>query len=242
MIAVMLGVPTELLPDFRRWSDAFIEMADETTHDDPDFSQRIAEVIEFREYFQQQLIDRKDDPRDDLLSAVAHAEWEGAPLPIEDQLSMAQILLIAGNETTRGLIAGAGIELYRHPDQRQILIEQPELLASAVEELLRYVTPVTHMCRTAMQDTEIRGTPIRAGDYLCLLYPSGNRDEEIWDHADELDVTRPADPAHWLSASPSTSVSVRSLLDARRASCSVSSCGAFRTTRSSGTPRESAST
>jgi len=86
--------------------------------------------------------------------------------------------------------------LYRHPEQRQILIEQPELLATAVEELLRYVTPVTHMCRTAMRDTEIRGAQIRAGDYLCLLYPSGNRDEEIWDRADELDVTRAPDPAH----------------------------------------------
>jgi cytochrome P450 len=196
MIAVMLGVPTELLPDFRRWSDAFIEMADETTHGDPDFDQRIAEVIEFREYFREQLLDRNDNPRDDLLTALARAEWKGAPLSIEDQLSMAQVLLIAGNETTRGLIAGAGLELYRHPDQKQILIDQPELLASAVEELLRYVTPVTHMCRTAMEDTEIRGTRIRAGDYLCLLYPSGNRDEEIWDRADELDVTRAPDPAH----------------------------------------------
>jgi cytochrome P450 len=196
MIAVMLGVPVELLADFRRWSDAFIEMADETTHGDPDFGQRIADVIEFREYFQQELLDRKANPRDDLLTAVAHAEWEGAPLSIEDQLSMAQILLIAGNETTRGLIAGAGLELYRHPEQRQVLIEQPELVATAVEELLRYVTPVTHMCRTAMQDTEIRGAQIRAGDYLCLLYPSGNRDEEIWERADELDVTRAPDPAH----------------------------------------------
>ena len=196
MIAVMLGVPTELLPDFRRWSDAFIEMADETTHGEPDFDQRIADVIEFREYFREQLLDRTERPRDDLLTAVAHAEWEGAPLSIEDQLSMAQILLIAGNETTRGLVAGAGLELYRHPDQRQILIDQPQLMATAVEELLRYVTPVTHMCRTAMRDTEIRGVPIRAGDYLCLLYPSGNRDEEIWERADELDVTRSPDPAH----------------------------------------------
>ena len=196
MIAVMLGVPTELLADFRRWSDAFIEMADETTHGDPDFQQRVAEVLEFREYFREQLLNRKGNPRDDLLTALAHAEWEGAPLPIEDQLSMAQVLLIAGNETTRGLIAGAGLELYRHPDQRQILIDQSELLPAAVEELLRYVTPVTHMCRTAMCDTEIRGTKIRAGDYVCLLYPSGNRDEDIWERADDLDVTRPPDPTH----------------------------------------------
>ena len=109
---------------------------------------------------------------------------------------MAQVLLIAGNETTRGLIAGAGQAMAEHPDQRKILVDAPELIAPAVEEFLRYVTPVTHMCRTALADVELRGQQIRRGDYLCLLYPSANRDEDIWERADELDVTRDADPPH----------------------------------------------
>jgi cytochrome P450 len=107
---------------------------------------------------------------------------------------MAQVLLIAGNETTRGLIAGAGKALAEHPDQRAILAESPELMPGAVEEFLRYVTPVTHMCRTALDDVEIRGQQIRRGDFLCLLYASANRDEDAWERGDELDVRRDPDP------------------------------------------------
>jgi cytochrome P450 len=196
MIALMLGVPLEKLDKFRRWSDSFIEFADETTHGDPDFAQRVDDIIEFRDYFAGQLQDRVANPRDDLLTNLVQAEWEGEPLSLEDQLSMAQVLLIAGNETTRGLIAGAGQAMAQHPDQRRILVESPELIAPAVEEFLRYVTPVTHMCRTALVDTEIRGQEIRRGDFLCLLYPAANRDEDVWERAGELDVTRDPDPAH----------------------------------------------
>ena len=115
---------------------------------------------------------------------------------MEDQLSMATVLLIAGNETTRGLISGAGKLMGEHPDQRQILVDQPELIAPAVEEFLRYVSPVTHMCRTALDDVEVRGQQIKKGDYLCLLYPAANRDEDVWERAETLDVTRKPDPAH----------------------------------------------
>ncbi len=196
MIALMLGVPLERLDDFRKWSDAFIEFADETTHGEPGFDERVNEILEFRNYFAEQLQDRIANPRDDLLTNLVEAEWEGQPLGLEDQLSMAQVLLIAGNETTRGLIAGAGQAMAEQPDQRRILVEEPERIAPAVEEFLRYVTPVTHMCRTALADAEIRGQQIRRGDFLCLLYPAANRDEAVWERADELDVTRDPDPAH----------------------------------------------
>jgi cytochrome P450 len=196
MIALMLGVPLDHLDKFREWSDAFIEFADESTHGEPGFEDRVNEIIEFRDYFTAELQDRVANPRDDLLTNLVQAEFHGEPMSIEDQLSMAQVLLIAGNETTRGLIAGAGVAMARQPEQRQILVDQPELIAPAVEEFLRYVTPVTHMCRTALADTEIRGQQIRRGDFLCLLYPAANRDEEVWERAEELDVTRTPDPAH----------------------------------------------
>jgi cytochrome P450 len=196
MIALMLGVPLDRLGDFRRWSDSFIEFADESTHGDPEFESRVHDIIEFRDYFSEQLQNRVANPRDDLLTELVRAEWEGKPLELEEQLSMAQVLLIAGNETTRGLLAGAGQAMFEHPDQRRILVDAPELIAPAVEEFLRYVTPVTHMCRTALADVEIRGEQIRRGDFLCLLYPAANRDEDIWDRADELDVTRDTDNAH----------------------------------------------
>ena len=194
MIALMLGVPIEDLDDFRAWSDAFIEMSDESAMGQMD--DRISEIIAFRDYFTDQLQDRAVNPRDDLLTKLAAAEWHGERLSINEQLATAQILLIAGNETTRSLLAGAGQLLAEQPDQRRLLVEAPDLIPGAVEEFLRYVTPVTHMCRTALDDTEIRGQPIAKGDFLCLLYPAANRDEDVWDRADDLDVTRAPDPAH----------------------------------------------
>jgi cytochrome P450 len=194
MIALMLGVPREDLAKFRAWSDAFIEMSDESFHDKLD--SRIEQVLEFREYFSDQLAQRAEHPRDDLLTKLTEARWHGAPLTPDEQLSMAQILLIAGNETTRGLIAGAGLALAERPEQRRMLVDDPDLMPGAVEEFLRFVTPVTHMCRTALDDVELRGQRIAKGDFLCLLYAAANRDEDVWERADELDVTRAPDPAH----------------------------------------------
>ena len=197
MIALMLGVPLERLDDFRRWSDSFIEMSEDTlpqAFDDDGLTQKISDILEFRDYFAEQLKDRTVNPRDDLLTKLTQAEWEGKPLELEEQLSMAQVLLIAGNETTRGLIAGAGKALAEHPDQRSILAGSPDLMPGAVEEFLRYVTPVTHMCRTALDDVELRGEQIKRGDFLCLLYASANRDEDAWTRGDELDVRRDPDP------------------------------------------------
>ena len=199
MIALMLGVPLERLDDFRRWSDSFIEMSEDTlpqAFDEDVLTQKISDILEFRDYFAEQLKDRAVNPRDDLLTKLTQAEWEGKPLELEEQLSMAQVLLIAGNETTRGLLAGAGKALAEHPDQRSILAESPELMPGAVEEFLRYVTPVTHMCRTALDDVELRGQQIKRGDFLCLLYASANRDEtgRVAGRGDELDVRRDADP------------------------------------------------
>jgi cytochrome P450 len=169
-------------------------MSDESFTDHRDA--RVAQVIEFREYFVDQLQDRAAHPRDDLLTKLTAAEWQGAPLSIDEQLSMAQVLLIAGNETTRGLIAGAGLAMAEQLDQRRMLVDDPTLIPGAVEEFLRYLTPVTHMCRTALADVEIRDRAIAKGDFICLLYAAANRDEDVWDRADELDVTRTPDPAH----------------------------------------------
>ncbi len=197
MIALMLGVPLSDLATFRRWSDSFIEMSEDKlpqSYDEDELNSKIGDIIEFREYFSEQLEDRAANPQDDLLTKLTEAEWEGEPLSLEEQLSMAQILLIAGNETTRGLLAGAGKALAEHPDQRAILAAEPGLMPGAVEEFLRYVTPVTHMCRTALADVELRGQTIKRGDFMCLLYASANRDEDAWERGDELDVRRDPDP------------------------------------------------
>jgi cytochrome P450 len=197
VIAEMLGVSTDLLDDFRRWSDAFIELSDQNeVRDEGETTEYISAIMEFGEYFTAELKDRAENPRDDLLTAVAHADDDGEPLNIESQLSMAFVLLVAGNETTRGLLANAAQALYEHPDQRRLLADDPSLLPNAVEEFLRYQSPVTHMCRTALDDTELRGQKIARGDFLIMLYPAANRDEEIWERSEELDVTRSPDPGH----------------------------------------------
>lgn len=199
MIARLLGVTDDHVDDFRRWSDAFSELGDEALtgdFDDEIFQQRLAATTEFNEFFTEQFEIRRSHPSDDLLTAMVEAEYEGRRMTTAEMLMMTTILLIAGNETTRGLLSGTGRLLADHPDQRQILRSDPELVPTAVEELLRLVSPVTHMCRTATDDTELRGVAIPKGSYLCLLYPSANRDEDIWERSNELDVTRTPDPNH----------------------------------------------
>lgn len=193
VIASMLGVSGDDLPRFRRWSDAFIELGGADGPPDPAY---IESVMEFDEYFKAELVARRDDPKDDLLSALAHGGDGDQPFTLADQISSARILLIAGNETTRGLISGTGKLLCEYPDQRALLVKDPTLIPNAIEECLRYVTPVTHFNRTVTEEVEIRGTRFVPGDYLSMSYVSGNRDEEIWDRADEFDVTRKPDPTH----------------------------------------------
>jgi cytochrome P450 len=196
MIARLLGVPDEDVDRFRRWSDALVELSNEDLTAEGALQDRVGRVQDFSDYFKAEFEDRKRNPRDDLLTALGEAKFEGEALSMDELIRMTMILLIAGNETTRSLLSGTGRLLCEHPGQRDILRNSPELLGPAVEELLRVVSPVTHMCRTALRDTEIRGQKIARGDYLCLLYPAANRDEEIWDRSEELDVTRSPDPAH----------------------------------------------
>jgi cytochrome P450 len=197
VIAEMLGISTDMLEEFRRWSDAVIELNDHNgDRDAAQTDELFNAMLEFDEYFTQELKDRVSNPRDDLLTAVAHTDDGGKPLDIESQLSLAFVFLVGGNETTRGLLANAGKLLFEHPDQRRMLAEDPSKLPNAVEEFLRFQSPVTHMCRTALEDTELRGQKIARGDFIVMVYPSANRDEDVWERADQLDVTRKSDASH----------------------------------------------
>src|SRR5262249_27005194 len=112
-------------------------------------------------------------------------------------LMFCMTLLVAGNETTRNLLSGGARALIEFPDQRRRLVAEPTLLPRAVQEMLRWVTPITSFARTATADTEIRGQRIAAGDYLVLLYASANRDDEVWGPtADRFDVGRDPAPGH----------------------------------------------
>ena len=186
VIAEMLGVPRSDRPQFKRWSDAMIEAGGGGRSAATD-----AAVGELLGYFAAVLGERRRAPKDDLVSTLARAEIEGARLSDPEILIFCATLLAAGNETTRNLISGGSLLLARNPDQRRRLLEQPARLPNAVEEMLRWWTPVNSFIRTAVRDTELRGRRIAEGDVMLLLYPSANRDEEIWGgDADRFDVCR----------------------------------------------------
>src|SRR5581483_10240658 len=109
---------------------------------------------------------------------LAEAEVDGERLTDEETLYFCFLLMVAGNETTRNATTGGMIALIEHPEQRERLRRSPELLPSAIEEILRWVSPVMHFARIVTRDTEIRGQPIRAGQKVVMWYPSANRDED----------------------------------------------------------------
>jgi cytochrome P450 len=190
MIAELLGAPPDDWEKFRRWSDACTGNADPEIELDS-----FVAVGELFEYFQQLIAARRAEPRNDMLSVLTTAEVDGAMLTDDDLLNFAFLLLVAGNETTRNLIALGTLALIEHPVETTKLIKEPTLIPCAVEEMLRWTSPVTHMARAATIDVEIRGQRIREGDMIVMLYGSANRDEEIFgSDAEEFIVTRHPNP------------------------------------------------
>ncbi|OBI92174.1 cytochrome P450 [Mycobacterium sp. 1245805.9] len=193
LIAEMLGAPPEDWEQFRSWSDAAVGTAD------PDIElDSVVALGELYEYFTKLIAARrtgKVSGQDDLLSILAAAEVDGEQLTDADLLNFSFLLLVAGNETTRNLIALGTLALIDHPDQFALLRSDPSLLPGAVEEMLRFTSPVTHMARCATQDVEIRGQQIKAGDTVVMLYGAANRDEEIFGPTSEdFDITRNPNP------------------------------------------------
>ena len=190
MIAELIGAPPDDWEQFRAWSDAATGNADPEIELDP-----FVAIGQLFEYFQKLIAARRNEPRDDLLSVLAEAEIDEHRLDDEDLLNFAFLLLVAGNETTRNLVALGTLALIAHPDQCRLLVDDPALIPGAVEETLRWNSPVVHMARTATADVEIRGQLIRAGDVVVMLYQSANRDEEIFGpDSEEFRVTRNPNP------------------------------------------------
>jgi cytochrome P450 len=190
MIAELIGAPPDDWEQFRAWSDAATGTADPEIELEP-----VVAVGQLFEYFRKLIAARRTDARDDLLSVLAGAQLDGHRLTDEDLLNFAFLLLVAGNETTRNLIALGTCALIDHPDQRRLLVEDPTLIPGAVEEMLRWNSPVVHMARTAMTDVEIRGQLIAEGDTVVMLYGSANRDEDIFGNdSEEFTVTRSPNP------------------------------------------------
>lgn len=174
VIAELLGIPRTDWELFRVWSDAMIAAATSYTQES------LVKAAELYGYFREILAQRRDHPRDDMVSILAHAEVDGERLREEELLGFCMTLLVAGNETTRNLIAGGTYALAIHPNQRALLIEDPTLVPAAVEEILRWWTPVMVFARTATRETRLRDKKIAEGDYVLMLYSSANRDEDVF--------------------------------------------------------------
>lgn len=141
-------------------------------------------------YFAQALMERRTNKHEDLVALLADSELDGEALTDEDILWFCFLLILAGNETTRNAISGGLQALCENPSEKARLLADMSLLPSAVEEILRYVSPVTHMARVANEDTEIRGKKIAKGDRVVMWYPSVNRDEDVFPDADRFNITR----------------------------------------------------
>ncbi len=187
----LLGIPDGHRPEFRRWSDAAAESTDRPPED------TAAALAELHDFVLAHVERKRREPGDDLTSLLVAAEVDGRALTTAEVFGWLVTLLIAGNETTRTLLAGGMEALAADPAQRSVLVADPTAISVAVEECLRWVTPIHAFCRTVVDDTTVGDVPVHAGDYLIMLYASGNRDERAFGPtADSFDVARPTNPLH----------------------------------------------
>ena len=188
MLAELFDLPQEDRHKLFEWSNLIIG------GDDPDITisrdHVMSAFMELAGYSMQLYQDRQANPGDDLITMLVNTRVDGEPMSTADYLSAFVLLVVAGNETTRNSISGGTLALSQFPAERQKLLDDPSLIPQAVDEIIRWVHPVIYMRRTALEDYELRGTTIKAGDKLALWYMSGNRDEEKWDDPFTFNVTR----------------------------------------------------
>jgi cytochrome P450 len=192
VIAELLGVPSADYADFRRWSDVMIEAGASGPR-----PETLGTVVELFSYMVAQAAERRRAPREDVLTKLALAELDGERLSDPELGAFCLTLLVAGNETTRNLIASGMHALLEDRVQWQKLCADPSLVPNAVEEMLRFVSPIQNFVRRVQHDTELAGKRLRAGEYVALFYGSANRDEAVFgDDAERFDVTRPDADRH----------------------------------------------
>ena len=189
VIAEMLGIPPEDRAQFAVWSDQRARILEPTLSPD-ERETADAAMRSLDEYLMPIISARRVDPKDDIISALAQAEEEGDKLTEREVLIMLRLLLVAGNETTTNLIGNGVLALLRHPDQLAAMREDPALIPSAVEELLRFDSPVQVDVRSVLDDCEVNGFRVRRGDNVVTLLGAANRDPDRFEAPDRLDVRR----------------------------------------------------
>ncbi|WP_406945492.1 cytochrome P450 [Halobacillus sp. SY10] len=185
VISEMLGVPAEDRDKFRQWSNTIVSASNEM---DPDF---MVDVEAFTTYLTELFEQRKAEPQDDLVSHLIQTEEDGEQLTRNELYSMIVLLIIAGHETTVNLIGNTMFALFKHPDQFEKVKDDCTLIPGAIEEGLRYYSPVDFStARWADEDIDFHGQLIRRGDFIVASISSANRDEEKFERASQFDITR----------------------------------------------------
>ena len=213
LIAEMIGIRKEDRHSFHEWSDSMI--AGDGNFGNPEIiAKAIAGFMAYSKYVTEIIEDRRRNPREDLVSILVGAKDRGilerslgdrvdermglddehAALANDELVMMLVLLMVAGNETTRNALSGGMELLIDHPAERQKLIDDPSLIPAACEEIVRLVSPVHSFARTVVEDTELHGVPLAAGDKVLMLYPSANRDARHFENPDTFDITR--NPQH----------------------------------------------
>ncbi len=191
MIGLLLGYPHEMWPKLKEWSERTIVGGGGPRYATDDV---IYAAMEFAGACQELYEEKQRCPADDIMTVWTNAEIDGEPIGLDPVISDCLLLLDGGAETTRTVIARTILELSARPDQYQLLRDGADMTV-ATEEFIRWVTPVLNMCRVASRDYELRGTTIRKGQQVVLMYPSANRDPSHFEDPDRFDVTR-ADNNH----------------------------------------------
>jgi cytochrome P450 family 142 subfamily A polypeptide 1 len=193
IIADLLGVKEEDHDRLLGWSDDFMCALGS---DDPELIGRQAAAgAEWALYNAEVVADRRSKPLgDDLMSVLVHSEIDGERLDDQSILMESLLILIGGDETTRHVLSGGMHQLLMHPEQHQKLIDDPSKIPLAVEEMLRWVTPLQNMMRTVAKETELQGQRLKVGDRVLMMYGAANRDPRVFDRADEFDCERDPNP------------------------------------------------
>lgn len=188
MLATIFDVPQEDRLKLIEWSDTLQDLNDPDVFATPDdgFKKLFECLAYFQPYYEQR---RKEPPKFDLISMLAHSDVTGNMGP-QELLGNVMLLIVGGNDTTRNSISGGVLALNRNPDQYAKLRKNPELIPKLIPEIIRWQSPVAHMARTATRDCELGGKSIREGDRVCMWYISGNRDRHAIDDADRFIIDR----------------------------------------------------
>lgn len=189
MLCILFDMPFEEWRDIKRWSDWGSGVSADNLNDDyrAEFLNQMGQMLA---RFDRELEDRRaKPPTDDLLSRMVHSEAMGHMEPMERIANIA-LLIVGGNDTTRNSMSALVEAFDRYPEQLERLRADPSLIPNAAQEIIRWQSPVTHMRRTALEDTELGGQTIRKGEKVVMWYISANRDEKVFPDAERFDVTR----------------------------------------------------